>query len=30
VLPPAQREVFLLHHEADISVAEIAHATGTN
>ena len=29
-LPPAQREVFLLHHEADLSVAEIAQATGTN
>jgi RNA polymerase sigma-70 factor (ECF subfamily) len=27
-LPPAQREVFLLHHEADMSVAEIALATG--
>jgi len=29
-LPPAQREVFLLHEEAGMSVAEIAHATGTN
>ena len=29
-LPPAQREVFLLHHEADLSVAEIAQATGAN
>ena len=29
-LPPAQREVFLLHHEADLSLAEIAHATGAN
>ena len=29
-LPPAQREVFLLHQEAGMSVAEIAHATGTN
>jgi RNA polymerase sigma-70 factor, ECF subfamily len=28
-LPPAQREVFLLHHETDMSVAEIAQATGT-
>jgi RNA polymerase sigma-70 factor (ECF subfamily) len=27
-LPPAQREVFLLHHEADMSMAEIARATG--
>ena len=29
-LPPAQREVFLLHQEAGMSVAEIAHATGAN
>lgn len=29
-LPPVQREAFLLHHEADLSVAEIAEATGTN
>jgi RNA polymerase sigma-70 factor (ECF subfamily) len=29
-LPPAQREVFLLHHEAELSVAEIAQATGAN
>jgi len=29
-LPPAQREVFLLHEEADMSVAEIALATGAN
>ena len=29
-LPPAQREVFLLHHEAEMSVAEIAQATGAN
>jgi len=29
-LPPAQREVFLLHHEAELSVAEIARATGAN
>ena len=29
-LPPAQREVFLLHHETDMSVAEIAQATGAN
>ena len=29
-LPPAQREVFLLHHEAELSVAEIALATGAN
>ena len=29
-LPPAQREAFLLHHEADLSVAEIARATGAN
>ena len=29
-LPPAQREVFLLHHEADLSLAEIAQATGAN
>jgi RNA polymerase sigma-70 factor (ECF subfamily) len=27
-LPPAQREAFLLHHEAEMSVAEIARATG--
>lgn len=29
-LPPAQREAFLLHQEAEMSVAEIAGATGTN
>ena len=29
-LPPAQREAFLLHEEADMSVAEIARATGTD
>jgi RNA polymerase sigma-70 factor (ECF subfamily) len=29
-LPPAQREAFLLHHEAEMGVAEIARATGTN
>ena len=29
-LPPAQREVFLLHEEAGLSVAEIAAATGAN
>lgn len=29
-LPPVQREAFLLHHEAEMSVAEIAEATGTN
>ena len=28
-LPPAQREAFLLHEEAGMSIAEIAHATGT-
>jgi RNA polymerase sigma-70 factor (ECF subfamily) len=28
--PPAQREAFLLHEEAGMSVAEIARATGTN
>jgi RNA polymerase sigma-70 factor (ECF subfamily) len=27
-LPPAQREAFLLHEEAGMSVPEIAHATG--
>jgi RNA polymerase sigma-70 factor (ECF subfamily) len=27
-LPPAQREAFLLHEEAGMSIAEIAHATG--
>jgi len=27
-LPPAQREAFLLHEEAELSVAEIARATG--
>jgi len=27
-LPPAQREAFLMHHEAEMSVAEIARATG--
>jgi RNA polymerase sigma-70 factor, ECF subfamily len=29
-LPPAQREAFLLHEEGELSVAEIAKATGTN
>jgi RNA polymerase sigma-70 factor, ECF subfamily len=29
-LPPAQREAFLLHHEADMGIAEIARATGSN
>jgi RNA polymerase sigma-70 factor (ECF subfamily) len=29
-LPPAQREAFLLHEEAGLSVAEIAAATGCN
>jgi len=29
-LPPAQREVFLLHHEAEMSVAEIARATASD
>jgi len=29
-LPPAQREAFLLHYEAEMSVAEIARATGSN
>jgi RNA polymerase sigma-70 factor (ECF subfamily) len=29
-LPSAQREAFLLHHEAEMSVAEIARATGAN
>jgi RNA polymerase sigma-70 factor (ECF subfamily) len=29
-LPPAQREAFLLHHEAEMGVAEIARATGAN
>jgi RNA polymerase sigma-70 factor (ECF subfamily) len=29
-LPPAQREAFLLHEEAGLSVAEIAAATGSN
>jgi RNA polymerase sigma-70 factor (ECF subfamily) len=29
-LPPAQREAFLLHHEAEMSVAEIARATGAS
>lgn len=29
-LPPVQREVFLLHQEAEMSVAEIARATGSN
>ncbi len=29
-LPPAQREAFLLHQEAEMSVPEIARATGTN
>jgi RNA polymerase sigma-70 factor (ECF subfamily) len=29
-LPPAQREAFLLHEEAGMSIADIARATGTN
>ena len=29
-LPLAQREAFLLHHEGDLTAAEIAAATGTN
>jgi RNA polymerase sigma factor (sigma-70 family) len=29
-LPPAQREAFLLHEEAGLTVAEIAAATGSN
>ncbi|MEO7811306.1 MAG: sigma-70 family RNA polymerase sigma factor, partial [Usitatibacter sp.] len=29
-LPLSQREVFLLHHEGDLTVAEIAAATGTH
>jgi RNA polymerase sigma factor (sigma-70 family) len=29
-LPAAQREAFLMHHEAEMSVAEIASATGVN
>jgi len=29
-LPEAQREAFLLHHECDMTVPEIAKATGTN
>lgn len=29
-LPPAQREAFLLHEEAGLSIAEIAAATGSN
>ncbi len=29
-LPPAQREAFLLHEDAGLSVAEIAAATGAN
>jgi RNA polymerase sigma-70 factor (ECF subfamily) len=29
-LPLAQREAFLLHHEGDLTAAEIARATGTN
>ncbi len=29
-LPAAQREAFLLHHECDMTVPEIAKATGTN
>jgi len=29
-LPLAQREAFLLHHEADLTAAQIAAATGTN
>ena len=29
-LPLAQREAFLLHHEGDLTAAQIAEATGTN
>ena len=29
-LPPAQREAFLLKEEAELSIAEIAQATGAN
>ena len=29
-LPPAQRQAFLLHEEAEMSVAEIARATGSS
>jgi RNA polymerase sigma-70 factor (ECF subfamily) len=29
-LPPAQREAFLLHEEAGMNVAEIAHSTGAS
>src|SRR5207249_10485160 len=29
-LPAAQREAFLLHEEADLSIADIAAATGCN
>lgn len=29
-LPPAQREAFLMHQEAEMSVAEIARATGAD
>jgi RNA polymerase sigma-70 factor (ECF subfamily) len=29
-LPPAQREAFLLHEEAGLTIAEIAAATGSN
>jgi len=29
-LPLAQREAFLLHHEGDLTAAQIAVATGTN
>ena len=29
-LPLAQREAFLLHHEGELTAAEIAEATGTN
>jgi RNA polymerase sigma-70 factor (ECF subfamily) len=29
-LPQAQREAFLMHHEAEMSLAEIARATGAN
>lgn len=29
-LPPTQREAFLLHEEAELTVAEIAAATGSN
>jgi RNA polymerase sigma-70 factor (ECF subfamily) len=29
-MPPAQREVFLLHHEGGLGIAEIAAATGSS